>query len=207
MRTHILSLLSFAALLMACQPVTQIPIKTVSPSPNLTINDDPPMPTDAIAPPVPQAQPVYSVPAETLSPGSVDQNDNQTDIDLAISTVTKSNKTDTKSAKTSPDITPKAVTMPKTFDPKEIIGFATPILFHNLGKANIIRKEGPIEVWQYQFVSCVVDFFFYPNGKGPSQLILKTWDMRSVIMGDGLNRGGCRDEMTLYHQKFYQPFK
>ena len=69
--------------------------------------------------------------------------------------------------------------MPKTFDPTKIIGFATPTLIHNLGKANMVRKEGPIEVWQYQFRSCVVDFFFYPIVKGSSKLILKTWDMRT----------------------------
>ena len=26
----------------------------------------------------------------------------------------------------------------------------------------MVRKEGMIEVWQYRFGSCVVDFFFYP---------------------------------------------
>ena len=91
---------------------------------------------------------------------------------------------------------------PKTFDPSKIIGFATPILVHNLGKANMVRKEGSIEVWQYQVGSCVVDFFFYPVDEGASQLILKTWDMRSTIMGDRLDRSSCRDEMNHYHNKF-----
>ena len=202
MRNYLLSLLSCAALLMACQPVTPIPVKTESPSPNLKINDAAPIPPASMAPPVPQSPPVLSVPAKTLSPSPVDQNDNQTEIDLAISTVTKSNETQTNSAQASPDTTPKAVTMTKIFDPTQIIGFATPILVHNLGKANMVRKEGPIEVWQYQFGSCVVDFFFYPIGKGSSQLILKTWDMRSTIMGDRLDRGSCHDQMNLYHQNF-----
>ena len=129
------------------------------------------------------------------------QNDNQTEIDLAISAVTKSNDIQANLAQALPEMTPQAMTMPKTFDPTKIIGFATPILVHSLGKANMVRMEGSIEVWQYQFESCVVDFFFYPVDEGPSRLILKTWDMRSTIMGDRLDRGSCRDEMNLYHHK------
>ncbi len=151
---------------------------------------------------VPQAPPVPSMPAETLSLDPVEQNNNQTEIDLAINTVTKSSKTQTNSAQASPDIKPEALAMPKTFDPTKIIGFATPLLAHNLGRANMVRKEGPIEVWQYQFVSCVVDFFFYPIGKDSSQLNLKTWDMRSTIIGSHLDRDSCRGEMNIYHQKF-----
>ena len=158
------------------------------------MDDDAPIQPVSIAPPVSQAPPV---PAETLSSNPVDQNNNQTEID----TVTKSSETLTNSAQTSPDITTKNVARPKTFDPSKIIGFATPILVHNLGKANMVRKEGSIEVWQYQVGSCVVDFFFYPVDEGASGLILKTWDMRSTIMGDRLDRDSCRDEMSLYHHK------
>ena len=205
MRNCPLSLLSCAALLMACQPVTPTHMKIQSPNPNMEINDAAPILPASIAPPVSQAQPVSQappVPAETLPSSPVDQNDNQTEIDLAIGTVTKSIETQTNSAQTSSDITPKDVAKPKTFNPTKIIGFATPILVHNLGSANMVRKEGSIEVWQYRFGSCVVDFFFYPVDEGASQLILKTWDMRSTIMGDRLDRDSCHNEMNLYHQKF-----
>ena len=205
MRNYLISLLSCATLLMACQPITPIPEKTESPSPNPKINEGAPIPLASVAPPLPQAPPVPSVPsvpAETLSSGPVDQNDNRTEIDLDISTVTKSSETETNPIQAPPDTIPKAVPIPKTFDPRKIIGFKTPILVHNIGKANMVRKEGPIEVWQYQFRSCVVDFFFYPIDEDSSQLILKAWDMRSRIMGDRLDRGSCRDEMNLYHQKF-----
>ena len=204
MRNCPLSLLSCAALLMACQPVTPTPMKIQSPSPNMEINDAAPILPASIAPPVSQAQPVSQappVPAETLSSSPVDQNNNQTEIYLAIDTVTKSSETQTNSAQASSDITPKDVAEPKTYDPAKILCFATPILVHNLGSANVVRKEGSIEVWQYQFGSCVVDFFFYPVDEGTSQLILKTWNMRSTIMGDRLDRGSCRDEMSLYHHK------
>ena len=162
------------------------------------MKDEAPIEPVSIAPPVSQAPPV---PAKTLPSNSVDQNNNQTEIDLAIGTVTKSSETQTNSAQASPDITQKDLAGPKTFDPTKIIGFATPILVHNLGSANMIRKEGSIEVWQYRFESCVVDFFFYPVDEGSSRLILKTWDMRSTIMGDRLDRYSCRDEMNLYHHK------
>ena len=82
-----------------------------------------------------------------------------------------------------------------------IIGLATPILVRNLGKANMIRQEGQVEVWQYQFSSCVVDFFFYPMGEDPSELISKNWNMRSAVMGDRLDPGSCREEMSLYYRK------
>ena len=202
MRECHLYMLSCAALLMACQPVTPVSLKTESASPSLKINNISPMQPASIAPTVPQAPPMPSVPTETLSSGPLDQNNNQTEIDLAISTVAKSSKTPTNSAKSSPDITPKASAMPKTFDPTKIIGFATPALVHNLGRANMVRKEGLIEVWQYHFGSCVVDFFFYPTSEDSSQLILKIWDMRSTIMGGRLDRGSCHDQMNLYHQNF-----
>ena len=198
MRNCPLSLLSCAALLMACQPVTPTSMKIQSPSPNMEINDAAPILSTSIAPPVSQAPPV---PAETLSSNPVYQNNNQSEIDLAIGAVTKRSENQTNSAQASSDITPKDVARPKTFDPAKIIGFATPILVHNLGSANMVRKEGSIEVWQYRFGSCVVDFFFYPVDEGASQLILKTWDMRSTIMGVRLDRGSCRDEMNLYHHK------
>ena len=159
MRNCPLSLLSCAALLMACQPATPTPLKIQSPNPNVEINDAVPTLPALIEPTLSQAPPL---PAETLPSSPVDQNDNQTEIDLAIGTVTKSIETQTNSARTLSDITPKDVAKPKTFDPTKIIGFATPILVHNLGSANMVRKEGSIEVWQYQFESCVVDFFFYP---------------------------------------------
>ena len=202
MRNYLLSMLSCVTLLMACQPVTPLPVRTESAGPNLKINDNSSIPPASMSPPVTQTPPVPSVPAEGLSSVPVEQNNNQNEIDLAVRTITKSSKTRTNSEQASPNITPKAVVVPKTFDPATIIGFSKPILVYNLGRANMVRREGPMEVWQYQFVSCVVDFFLYPIDEGSSQLILKSWDMRSTIMGDHLDRGSCRDEMNLYHQKF-----
>ena len=193
-------MLSCATLVMACQPVTTIPVATEASTPNLKINDDAPILPSSIEPTVPQAATSPSEVAEPLSTGTVDQNNNQTEIDIAFGTGSNNGETQTNSAQASPDITLKAVNLPKTFNPAKIIGFATQTLFHNLGRAKIIRTEGPIEVWQYQFEGCVVDFFFYPFDEGSSQLILKTWDMRSTIMGNSLNKDDCRNEINLYHQ-------
>ena len=108
MRNCPLSLLSCAALLMACQPVTPTPMKIQSPSPNMEINDAAPIPPASIAPPVTSHKRHQApVPAETLSSSPVDQNNNQTEIDLAIGAVTKSIETQTNSAQASSDITPK----------------------------------------------------------------------------------------------------
>ena len=201
MRNCLISLLSSVALLTACQPVTTIPTKTNSTSRNVQINDNPPITSASIMATVSQAPPLPSVPAETLSSDVVDQNKNQTEIDVAHSAITKNSGTDANSAQASPTITSKVVSPAKTFDPKKVIGFTTPILVRNLGKANMIRQEGQVEVWQYQFSNCVVDFFFYPNDENPSELISKNWDMRSAVMGERLDRGNCRDDINQYHQK------
>jgi hypothetical protein len=71
----------------------------------------------------------------------------------------------------------------------------------DLGIATIIRKEGPIEIWQYHFAECVVDFFFYPASQGSSQLIIKNWDMRSAVIGSRINEGKCLAAMDRHHQK------
>ena len=135
-----------------------------------------------IAPPVSQAPPVAST-AETLSSNPVDQNNNQTEIDLAIGTVNKSSETQTNSAQISPTPHQKMWLGPKPSIQQKLSALQHQFLSTILASANMVRKEGSIEVWQYQFGSCVVDFFFYPVDEGASQLILKTWDMRSTIMG------------------------
>ena len=88
MRNYLLSMLSCVTLLMACQPVTPLPVKTESTSPNLKINDNPSIPPASMAPPVTQTPPVPSVSAEALSSVPVEQNNNQNEIDLAVRTIT-----------------------------------------------------------------------------------------------------------------------
>ena len=178
-------LFGFAALVAACQPVTPT-----------TVNSK-------------------AAPTITVAP------EGQTDIDLVVSTVTKTadgaagavnnagsgtddNTKDTKDTEiaaipATPPVQPVKVQPP--FRPKAMIGSASIILVRDLGIANMIRQEGSIEIWQYRFAECVVDFFFYPASQGSSQLIIKDWDMRSAVIGGRVNEGECLAAMDQQHQK------
>ena len=168
-------LLGFAALLTACQPVTPTTVNTEA-APTITVTTN-----------------------------------GQTEIDLVVSTVTKATDSEagTGSGSSTNDITEETViaaippTPPvqPTFRPKAMIGSVSIILIRDLGIANMIRQEGPIEIWQYRFAACVVDFFFYPASQGSSQLIIKDWDMRSAVIGGRINEGKCLAAMDRHHQK------
>ncbi|MDC0444714.1 hypothetical protein OAM78_05205 [Alphaproteobacteria bacterium] len=190
-------LFGFAALVAACQPVTPT-----------TVNSK-------------------AAPTITVAP------EGQTDIDLVVSTVTKTadgaasavnnagsgtddNTKDTEIAAipATPPVQPtpvqptpvqptpvQPVKVQPPFRPKAMIGSASIILVRDLGIANMIRQEGPIEIWQYRFAECVVDFFFYPASQGSSQLIIKDWDMRSAVIGGRVNEGKCLAAMDQQHQK------
>ena len=178
-------LFGFAALVAACQPVTPT-----------TVNSK-------------------AAPTITVAP------EGQTDIDLVVSTVTKTadgaagtdsglgtdnNTKDTEIAAipATPPVQPVKVQPVKVqppFRPKAMIGSESIILVRDLGIANMIRQEGPIEIWQYRFAECVVDFFFYPASQGSSQLIIKDWDMRSAVIGGRVNDGKCLAAMDQQHQK------
>ena len=186
-------LLGFAALFAACQPVTPT-----------TVNTEP-VPTIIVAA------------------------NGQNEIDLVVSTVTKdadsaggsvtnfANDTDVGSGNNNsieetaitaipaaPQTQPtqvQPVPVRPSFRPKAMIGSASIILIRDLGIANMIRQEGPIEIWQYRFAECVVDFFFYPTSQGSSQLVIKDWDMRSAVIGGRVNESKCLAAMDRNHQK------
>ena len=188
-------LFGFAALVAACQPVTQ---KTVN---------------------------SQAAPTITIAP------EGQTDIDLVVSTVTKAadneagtdaglgtdnsiKDTEIAAIPATPPVQPTPVQptpvqptpvqptpVQPPFRPKAMIGSASMILVHDLGIANMIRQEGQIEIWQYRFAECVVDFFFYPASQGSSQLVIKDWDMRSAVIGGRVNEGKCLAAMDRHHKK------
>ena len=178
-------LFGFGALVAACQPVTPTAVNT-------------------------KATPAITVATES-----------QTEIDLVVSTVTKATDSEagTVSGSSTNDVTEKTViaTIPPTppvqptqvqpepfqppFRPNAMIGSASITLIRDLGIANMIRQEGPIEIWQYRFAECVVDFFFFPASQGSSQLIIKDWDMRSAVIGGRVNEGKCLAAMDRHHQK------
>lgn len=177
-------LFGFATLVAACQPVTPT-----------TVNSK-------------------AAPTITIAP------EDQTEIDLVVSTVTKTadNEVGTESGSepssgsnnsvedtviaaipATPPIQPTPV--PPPFRPNTMIGSASIILLRDLGIANMVRQEGPIEIWQYRFAECVVDFFFYPTSQGSSQLVIKDWDMRSAVIGGRVNESKCLAAMDRNHQK------
>ena len=177
-------LFGFAALIAACQPVTPT-----------TVNSK-------------------AAPTITIAP------EDQTKIDLVVSTVTKTadNEVGTESGSepssgsnnsiedtviaaipATPPIQPTPV--PPPFRPNTMIGSASIILLRDLCIANMVRQEGPIEIWQYRFAECVVDFFFYPTSQGSSQLVIKDWDMRSAVIGGRVNESKCLAAMDRNHQK------
>jgi hypothetical protein len=168
-------LFGFAALVTACQPVAPTTVNTAA-APNI-----------ATAP------------------------DRQTEINIVVRPVSKNAKSEagtdseagTRAATTySADETAIAA-IPATppFLPKAMIGSASIILMHDLGIATMVRQEGPIEIWQYRFAECVVDFFFYPASQGSPQLIIKNWDMRSAVIGGRVNEGKCLAAMDQHHRK------
>ena len=182
-------LFGFAALVAACQPVTPT-----------TVNSK-------------------AAPTITVAP------EGQTDIDLVVSTVTKtadgaagsgsgteagsgtnnsSEETAVAAIQATPPVQPTPVQPVKVqppFRPKAMIGSASIFLVRDLGIATMIRQEGPIEIWQYRFAACVVDFFFYPVNQGSSQLVIKDWDMRSAVIGGRVNEGKCLAAMDQHHHK------
>ena len=226
MRSYLFYMLACGALATGCQPLPTVSTKTIFTSPKVTEIDTTLSPSTTSATSEPPETPVSiesvkprptvtkidakllpSTPSATAKSPKIktssknDENSDQTKINLPISTIATANDTQPISEKALPNITPQIVAISKTFDPTKIIGFSTPVLLSKLGKANMVRKEGPIEVWQYHFANCVVDFFFYPNIEIASQLIAKSWDMRSLIMGVRLDEKGCRAELDQYHQK------
>ena len=109
----------------------------------------------------------------------------QTDIDLVVSTVTKtadgaagsgsdteagsgtsdrSEETAIAAISATPPVQPVKVQPP--FRPKAMIGSTSIILLRDLGITNMIRQEGSIEIWQYRFAECVVDLLFYQASQG-----------------------------------------
>ena len=187
MRHLNLTLLGFAALVAACQPVTPTTFTTeVVPTIIVAANDQ----NDIGAV-------VSTVTKTTGEIGAV--TDPTTGTDPSSGTNSSTDETVIAAIPAAPPVQPTPLGPP--FRPKTVIGSVSIKLISDLGIANMIRQEGPIEIWQYRFAACVVDFFFYPASQGSSQLIIKDWDMRSAMIGGRVNEGKCLAAMDQHHQK------
>ncbi len=88
---------------------------------------------------------------------------------------------------------PVMTVTPQDLDPQQFLGQSPDELRNRLGAPSILRKEGTVEIWQYQLSDCVVDFFFYDNA---GTLAARHTDMRSPFFGGQLDQAACRH--TLY---------
>ena len=181
------TLLGFAALVAACQPVTPTTF-TTEVVPTIIVAANHQNDIGAI---------VSTVTKTTGEIGAV--TDPTTGTDPSSGTNSSTDETVIAAIPAAPSVQPTPVRPP--FRPKTVIGSVSIKLISDLGIANMIRQEGQIEIWQYRFAACVVDFFFYPASQGSSQLIIKDWDMRSAMIGGRVNEGKCLAAMDQHHQK------
>ena len=195
-------LLGFAALVAACQPVTPTTVNTAA-TPKITVTPKGQTDIDLVVSTVMKTadRTTGAVTDAVTGLGSV--------TDHGSGTNNSGEKTAIVAIPATPPVQPsqaqpnqvQPVPVKPPFRPKAMIGSASIILVRDLGIANIIRQEGPIEIWQYRFAECVVDFFFYPASQGSSQLVIKDWDMRSAVIGGRVNEGECLAAMDQQHQK------
>ena len=192
-------LFGFPALVAACQPVTQKTVNTQA-APTITIAPEGQTDIDLVVSTVTKAADNEAGTDAGLGTDSI----KDTEI-AAIPATPPVQPTPVQPTPVQPTpvqptpVQPRPVQPP--FRPNAMIGSASIILLRDLGIANMIRQEGPIEIWQYRFAECVVDFFLYPARQGSSQLVIKDWDMRSAVIGGRVNEGKCLAAMDRHHKK------
>ena len=185
MRCLTICLLGVPTITAACQPLMPSEMNATLASPKTIVETNKPALVQQTA----------------ATPPIIDsQNNSQTKTKLVVDDIKSNIVGNTILVKPKTAVPQQAVFARKAFNPKDIIGFEIPVLIQDLGHAPIIRKEGPIEIWQYHFTSCVVDFFFYPIDVHTPKLIAKTVDMRSSMIGGSLNSEDCHDDMNIYHK-------
>ena len=87
-----------------------------------------------------------------------------------------------------PDV-PVMTAAPQNVNPQIFLGQSPDQLKNSLGVPSILRTEGNVEIWQYQFSDCVVDFFFYETA---GKLAATHVDMRSPFLGGQLDQAACK---------------
>ncbi len=87
-----------------------------------------------------------------------------------------------------PDL-PIITVAPQDLDPQLFLGQSPDQLTKRLGAPSILRREGNVEIWQYQLSDCVVDFFFYDKA---GSIAATHTDMRSPFLGGQLDQAACK---------------
>ena len=92
---------------------------------------------------------------------------------------------------------PTVSVVPQDLDPQRFLGQSPNELKNHLGAPSILRKEGTVEIWQYQLSDCVVDFFFHYKA---GALAATHTDMRSPFLGGQLDQAVCRQALHKINQ-------
>ena len=92
---------------------------------------------------------------------------------------------------------PVMTVAPQDLDPQLFLGQSPDKLKTHLGAPSILRKEDTVEIWQYQLLDCVVDFFFYDKA---GTLAVTHTDMRSPFLGGPLDQAACRHALYKINQ-------
>ena len=103
---------------------------------------------------------------------------------------------DIATAATAPPSSVRAVEPPPPpeFEPASLLGASSSDVEAVFGSADLLRREGRAEVWQYRLATCVVDYFVYPDADGNKQVT--DWDWRAPIITERLNARQCRQDLA-----------
>ena len=82
---------------------------------------------------------------------------------------------------------------PAELAPATLLDLEADALLMRFGTADLLRREGSMEVWQYRLASCVVDFYIYPTTDGRR---ISHWDWRVPTIGRSLDMTACRQQLA-----------
>lgn len=87
---------------------------------------------------------------------------------------------------------------PAEFEPASVIGLPAGQLELRFGDADLLRREGTAEVWQYRMTACVVDYFVYPDAAGIAMIV--GWDWRAPLITAEIDPLQCRQDLAVREQ-------
>ncbi|MBU74326.1 MAG: hypothetical protein CMM73_01255 [Rhodospirillaceae bacterium] len=97
---------------------------------------------------------------------------------------------------------PKPAPPPAEFEPASVVGLSADQLEARFGTADLLRREGTSEVWQYRLSACVVDYFVYPDGAGIRKIV--AWDWRAPVLSVDIDALKCRQDLAIRDQETSQ---
>ena len=93
---------------------------------------------------------------------------------------------------------PEPAPPPAEFEPASIVGLSADQLEARFGSADLLRREGTAEVWQYRLSACVVDYFVYPDAAGIRKIV--AWDWRAPVLSADIDALKCRQDLAIRDQ-------